>query len=152
MKASEFFREHVSSEERRRLESLELYDEHEPWHLKCTHYTLLAASNGKQCTTLVDKLYASSTTNARSLLSHGKLTPALRLKPLGVKFGTRFGHTMCAVNGKLVVVGGFGELANDSSGKHARLPHIEVLDLNTMQLLVIDPTVKRISRRVRAFI
>lgn len=37
--------------ERQRVESLELFDEYEEWHLKCAHYMLLCAFKGR-CTAL----------------------------------------------------------------------------------------------------
>jgi hypothetical protein len=55
-----------------------------------------------------------------------------------LKFGIRLGHTMCCIDSKLFVVGGFGELATDTSGKHLRVATIEIADLNQMTLNVIE--------------
>lgn len=67
----------------------------------------------------------------------------VRIRPFGLKFGARFGHSLCALNsssGKrlLCVLGGFGELATDLNGKHLRLSAIEICDLDGVSLHVVD--------------
>ncbi|XP_033899386.3 tRNA wybutosine-synthesizing protein 4 [Acipenser ruthenus] len=42
-----FYFEFLSEEERSRVERLEPFDEYEEWHLKCSHYFILAASKGE---------------------------------------------------------------------------------------------------------
>ncbi|XP_037543073.1 tRNA wybutosine-synthesizing protein 4 [Nematolebias whitei] len=43
---NDFYSQLVPEEERRRVESLEPFDEHEEWHAKCSHYFILTASRG----------------------------------------------------------------------------------------------------------
>ncbi|XP_072253674.1 tRNA wybutosine-synthesizing protein 4 [Leuresthes tenuis] len=43
---NDFYEGLVPEEERARVESLEPFDEHEEWHLKCSHYFILTASRG----------------------------------------------------------------------------------------------------------
>ncbi|XP_056145974.1 tRNA wybutosine-synthesizing protein 4 [Lampris incognitus] len=43
---NDFYLGVVHQEERRRLESLEPFDEYEEWHQKCSHYFILTASRG----------------------------------------------------------------------------------------------------------
>ncbi|XP_033472788.1 tRNA wybutosine-synthesizing protein 4 [Epinephelus lanceolatus] len=43
---NDFYLGLVSEEERRRVESLEPFDEYEEWHQKCSHYFILTASQG----------------------------------------------------------------------------------------------------------
>ena len=76
----------------------------------------------------------------------------LKIKPFPIKFGLRFGHTMCSLKSKLFVLGGFGEVANDTSGKHLRLHHIEIVDLEKMTLSILDPTEKLIGKSQIFFI
>ena len=52
--------------ERRRIEKLELFDEHEEWHLTCSHYFLLCAYKG-QARQLSNQLLLNSTTCYGSL-------------------------------------------------------------------------------------
>lgn len=47
---NQFYLGLVSEEERCRVESLEPFDEHEEWHLKCSHYFILTASRGSLMT------------------------------------------------------------------------------------------------------
>ncbi|CAM9291315.1 unnamed protein product [Lampetra fluviatilis] len=44
---NEFYLNVLPVEERARVEHLELFDEHEEWHLKCSHYFILVASKGR---------------------------------------------------------------------------------------------------------
>jgi len=46
MDMNNYYYKLLSTEERRRVEDLELFDEYEEWHLKCAHYFVLCASQG----------------------------------------------------------------------------------------------------------
>ena len=48
----------LSAQERQRVSMLELFDEYEEWHLMCSHYTILCASNGR-CRMLENQLLPS---------------------------------------------------------------------------------------------
>lgn len=70
----------------------------------------------------------------------------LRVQPFGVRFGGRFGHSMCSIDSKILCLfGGFGELATDPNGKHLRLSAIEVCHLDQMSLHVIDAKASQIG-------
>ena len=70
----------LSPAERSRVESLELFDEFEEWHLKCSHYIIICATSG-QSSSFIDCLpfYPSSKqcsfgANAKKLSTSVKLT------------------------------------------------------------------------------
>lgn len=42
----------LPSSERLRVESLELFDEYEEWHLKCNHYIILCSAVGESVSVL----------------------------------------------------------------------------------------------------
>lgn len=44
---NEFYFGILSDEERSRVENLEVFDEHEEFHMKCGHYFLLVAQGGE---------------------------------------------------------------------------------------------------------
>lgn len=141
MKASDFYNYNISSEEKLRIDKIELFDEYEPWHLKCTHYTLLSATKGDFCTKMVHDLYESCKSPVNllnELLIIRFDIENIKLKPFPIKFGQRFGLSVCSLGSKLFVFGGFGELATDQLGKHLRLPYIEVVDLSRMSLKVLS--------------
>jgi tRNA wybutosine-synthesizing protein 4 len=149
IKASDFYRDFTNNEEKDRIDKLELFDEYEPWHLKCSHYILLMGTKGKFCSDLISNLLCSNNISFKNSGFEPRqeimVENKLNIKPFPIKFGLRFGHTMCCLNSKLFVLGGFGEVANDTSGKHLRLHHIEIVDLKKMTLTILDPTVKLIG-------
>lgn len=69
-----FFNNIVPPSERLRIDSTELFDEYEEWHLKCAHYVLVAALNGT-CSSLRDVFWRDSATSSpilqHSLGHHG---------------------------------------------------------------------------------
>lgn len=148
MKASDFYSQIISRDEKLRLEQLELFDEYEPWHLKCSHYTVIAATCGDYLSKMAADLYQT----VNSIPDMVKAKQDLRfIEPLDscvvqvksyvkfeLKFGFRYGHTMIATDRHLFVIGGFGENVTEVSGKHMRHNTIEVLDLNTFNVSVID--------------
>jgi hypothetical protein len=62
----------------------------------------------------------------------------IKVKSLDINFGIRYGHKMKVHESKLFVFGGFGELVNDLSGKHMRHGPIEIIDLNTLKISVLN--------------
>ena len=76
----------LSSAERSRVESLELFDEFEEWHLKCSHYIILCATTGLLSSSFVGclpfgpsrKQCSSLSANRRTLPISVKLTSAGR--------------------------------------------------------------------------
>ena len=155
-RASDFYRVCVSIEEKSRIDKIELFDEYEPWHLKCSHYTLISATKGEYLTKLVEETYEKVDSNLIDVDSElvryesefaesaESLTVKTELFP--IKFGARFGHSICAFDSKLFIFGGFGELTTD--GKHLRQAAIEVIDLNKKTIGVIEPSCKSIGDRI----
>ena len=151
IKAIDYYLNNVPSEERKRINKLELFDEYEQWTLKCCHYSFVFATNGQVCNKFVESLLASHKIEAKSsnmnldaLISEYQSADSkllVRASEFPVKFGVRFGHTVCQLgqSTKIAVVGGFGESVEDTSGKHKRLTSIEVVDLATMSLSIVDP-------------
>jgi tRNA wybutosine-synthesizing protein 4 len=156
VKASDFYRLNTSNEERLRINRLELFDEYEPWHLKCSHYTLISATKGAFCTQIAQEAYSKFKPDAVDVYRQLLNTPCveksdsniIKINFFPIKFGIRFGHSMSAINSKIFVFGGFGENATDKSGKHLRLSAIEVVDLEKMTLDVIEPVNKTIADRM----
>jgi hypothetical protein len=146
MKASDFYKDVVSNEEKSRIDKLELFDEYEAWHLKCTHYILLSAVKGEFCDKITQASYNRSGLNISELMENLSLKkdvdltePSIvKMEPFEVKFGLRFGHQMCSIGANLFVFGGFGELATDTLGKHLRMSAMEIYNFESKQLSVID--------------
>ena len=154
VKASDFYRDIIQDKEKARIEKLELFDEYEAWHLKCTHYTLLSAVKGEFCDRITKNFYKKCEPKDVAMLSNLQLNDTfdaqffVKLEAFPVKFGSRFGHKMCVVHSKLFVFGGFGELATDTLGKHLRLSAIEVVDLVKNELTVIELAENPIGDRI----
>jgi tRNA wybutosine-synthesizing protein 4 len=152
IKAINYYRDLISDEEKARIDRLELFDEFEPWHLKCAHYTLLTASKGPLCTQLIRELHCvtpspnnnnddlTANMNALNLNKNFNSNAECIIKTscFPVKFGIRFGHSISVVGSKVFVFGGFGERADDNSGKHKRLTTVEIVDLNNNEMKIID--------------
>ena len=56
----------LTAEERWRIDNLELFDEYEEWHLKCSHYIILCAFNGS-CGSLANQILPYSSISRLSL-------------------------------------------------------------------------------------
>ena len=145
IKASDFYIYNTSNEEKRRIDQLELFDEYEPWHQKCSHYTIISSTRGETLTNLISTLYDKVNKIPALLERNQNLTyieepesVVVKTKPFGIKFGVRYGHRLCQVGQKLMVFGGFGENVSDQSGKHMRHRTIEVVDLKDMSLNVYN--------------
>ncbi len=123
-----------------------LFDEYEAWHLKCTHYILLSAVKGEVCEAITQASYNKSGLNINELMANLSLNKSfasaepilVKMEPFETKFGLRFGHQMSSIGASLFVFGGFGELATDILGKHLRMSAIEVYNLESGKLSVIE--------------
>lgn len=124
MDMNEFYRCFVPSEERRRMENLEPFDEFEEWHLKCAHYFILAASKGDTLSqTLVfpsSKLFpridpaSPSGTLSASVVTSDSQGPDFK----------RYGHASVLLSpGIILSAGGFGE----EEGRHCRVSRFHLL-------------------------
>ncbi|XP_022109224.1 tRNA wybutosine-synthesizing protein 4-like [Acanthaster planci] len=121
--------------ERLRVESLEPFDEFEEWHLKCSHYAVIAGCSGT-CSHLVEFLsegnkqnsprhqrYTTECTPGHSSPLTTCLIAVTSPRPL-----RRFGHASSLLSPQLaMVVGGFGE----SGSRHTRLGDVVMVDLRT---------------------
>ncbi|NXW65319.1 TYW4 protein, partial [Eurystomus gularis] len=124
MDMNEFFTCCTPEDEQRRVQALEPFDEYEEWHLKCSHYFVLAASKGMEpsWTPLLSSVtdprrdgpvrVAGSVTAAACAL-HSRI-PGLR----------RYGHHSVLIKPNVILTtGGFGE----EDGQHCRVRNAHVL-------------------------
>ena len=73
----------LSPAERSRVESLELFDEFEEWHLKCSHYIILCATTG-QSSSYIDCLpFSPSSKQCSSSANDRKLSISVKLSTVG---------------------------------------------------------------------
>ncbi|CAM9380755.1 unnamed protein product [Lampetra planeri] len=107
---NEFYLNVLPVEERARVEHLELFDEHEEWHLKCSHYFILVASKGRLSSEPVlpppAGFVSSEEERELPVLSLSPCEAALALPP-------SYGHCSCtlglpACRAALLTLGGFG--------------------------------------------
>ncbi|XP_037358227.1 tRNA wybutosine-synthesizing protein 4 [Talpa occidentalis] len=124
MDLNKFYSCFLSAEERQRVENLEPFDEFEEWHLKCSHYFILAASRGDTLSqTLVfpptevfpgvDPAPPSGVFPA-SLVTSDSQGPNLK----------RYGHASVHLRpGVILSTGGFGE----EEGRHCRVSKFHLL-------------------------
>lgn len=131
MRVIDFFKKEINNEERSRVDLIEIFDEYEQWHLKCTHYSLVLAANGillNLMNSLIDESFDYDF-KYEPISSENLIT----ISEFPLKFGVRFGHSMCYSEtlNTLYVIGGFGESINEV-GRHKRLNSIEIIDLNKL--------------------
>uniref|UniRef100_A0A8B9FPP4 tRNA wybutosine-synthesizing protein 4 n=1 Tax=Amazona collaria TaxID=241587 RepID=A0A8B9FPP4_9PSIT len=121
MDMNEFFTCCTPEDEQQRVQTLEPFDEYEEWHLKCSHYFVLAASKGMEpsWTPLLPSMR----------VPHGAVgvagsVPAVRAMHSDTSGLRRYGH--CSVLLKrdvILTTGGFGE----EDGQHCRMRNFHVL-------------------------
>ncbi|XP_069862026.1 tRNA wybutosine-synthesizing protein 4 [Dipodomys merriami] len=121
---NEFYRRFLPAEERRRVEELEPFDEFEEWHLKCSHYFILAASTGD--TPPQTLVFPPSGAFSRvDPASPAGVFPARAVT--GDSQGShlkRYGHASVLVSpGVILSAGGFGE----QDGRHCRVNKFHLL-------------------------
>ncbi|XP_004687603.1 PREDICTED: tRNA wybutosine-synthesizing protein 4 [Condylura cristata] len=124
MDLNEFYRCFLPAEERQRMENLEPFDEFEEWHLKCSHYFILAASRGdifpqtlvflsSEVFPGVDPAPPSGVFPA-SLVTSDSQGPNLK----------SYGHASVLLRpGVILSTGGFGE----EEGRHCRVSRFHLL-------------------------
>ncbi|XP_022249699.1 tRNA wybutosine-synthesizing protein 4-like isoform X2 [Limulus polyphemus] len=114
-------------EEQKRIQSLELFDEFEEWHLKCSHYILACASQGVLAS--FSKALCSDSCKDKQ----NKYEPVIskRLHWTVYEHGSelqRFGQQCVLLpNGLVLTCGGFGI----QDGKHQRLGGCLLTDVTT---------------------
>lgn len=121
-----------------------MFDEYEPWHLKCSHYTVISATQGDFLTNLARDLYHRVNRIPELLESQhlpecveGSDSMLINVRSFEFPLGIRYGHRTLLVGSRLFVIGGFGEMVDDASGIHMRHNSIEILDLDTMNISVL---------------
>jgi len=130
-RASDFYRICISNDEKSRIDKIELFDEYEPWHLKCSHYTLITATKGERLTQLAEESYKknhsdqididSELLRIKSEFVEDVESTTVKVQLFPFKFGARFGHSIVTLDkSKLFVLGGFGEMTTDKCSKHLR--------------------------------
>ncbi|XP_021505524.1 tRNA wybutosine-synthesizing protein 4 [Meriones unguiculatus] len=121
---NEFYRRLLPVDERRRVETLEPFDEFEEWHLKCAHYFILAASRGdtlsktpvfppSEAPFQIDPASPSGFLSAR-VVTGDHQDSSLK----------RYGHASILLSpGVIFSAGGFGE----QEGRHCRVSRFHLL-------------------------
>ncbi|XP_070605429.1 tRNA wybutosine-synthesizing protein 4 isoform X2 [Erythrolamprus reginae] len=120
MDMNEFYRSFVPGEEQERMQALEPFDEFEEWHLKCSHYFILAASKG-EAPSAPPLLSRTEAPPAQPAPCFAGTVAAASLGGAGLK---RYGHcSVLLAPGVILTTGGFG----DQGGRHCRLTELHVL-------------------------
>ncbi|XP_074833224.1 tRNA wybutosine-synthesizing protein 4 isoform X2 [Carettochelys insculpta] len=121
---NEFYTSFMPEHERQRVQALEPFDEYEEWHLKCSHYFILAASKGEglSWTPLFSKMPAFSADDP--LRVTGKICASVCTIDSKIAGLRRYGHRSVLIKPHVVLTtGGFGE----QDGQHCRLTDVHVL-------------------------
>ncbi|XP_070799804.1 tRNA wybutosine-synthesizing protein 4 [Pituophis catenifer annectens] len=124
MDMNEFYRSFMPGEEQKRIQALEPFDEFEEWHLKCSHYFILAASKGEASfappvfsrmeAPLSHRAPCFAGTVAASFVGAGGAVVGLK----------RYGHcSVLLAPDVILTTGGFG----DHGGRHCRLTELHIL-------------------------
>ncbi|XP_068026260.1 tRNA wybutosine-synthesizing protein 4 isoform X1 [Melanerpes formicivorus] len=122
MDMNQFFTCCTPEHEQQRVQALEPFDEYEEWHLKCSHYFVLAASKGMEppWTPLVPSRTAPG---GRGPALAGSV-PAACAASCPVPGLRRFGHRSVLLQpGTVLTTGGFGQ----EEGQHRRARNCQLL-------------------------
>ena len=110
MRVIDYFKKEINKEERSRVDLIEIFDEYEQWHLKCSHYTLVLAANG----ILLDLMNSLINDSFNYGFKYEPISSEnlITISEFPLKFGVRFGHSMCfnETLNTLYVIGGFGKI------------------------------------------
>ncbi|CAL1526101.1 unnamed protein product [Lymnaea stagnalis] len=127
-----FYYKFVETQEKRRIEKLETFDEYEELNLKYSHYFILTAST----VDLKRSLIRDRENKINVSFSDSTFQPAItnvlafRRMPEDDQSVRRFGHASSIINERCTVTtGGFGEI----DGRHQRLAEITITDLGTFK-------------------
>ncbi|RDD38765.1 tRNA wybutosine-synthesizing protein 4 [Trichoplax sp. H2] len=133
---NDFYYKILPEQERQRIEHLELFDEFEEWHLKCSHYILICAFVGSlQCQAILGEFKRYQSLDGSQRIKPDIYSNCNFLDVNGTKNLRRFGHKICLLNFNLspsdnsmfiAVTGGFGLL---SDSRHRRLSDISVFHI-----------------------
>ncbi|NXC20928.1 TYW4 protein, partial [Corythaeola cristata] len=124
MDMNEFFTCSTPEDEQQRVQALEPFDEFEEWHLKCSHYFVLAASKGMEpsWTPLLSDLTDPHHDGAVRMA--GSIPAAVCAKHSEMPGLRRYGHRSVLIKPNVILTtGGFGE----EDGQHCRMRNFHVL-------------------------
>ncbi|XP_032075543.1 tRNA wybutosine-synthesizing protein 4, partial [Thamnophis elegans] len=118
---NEFYRSFVPGEEQKRIQALEPFDEFEEWHLKCSHYFILAASKGEDSSAPPVFPRVEAPPAHRAPRFAGTVAASSCGAAAGLK---RYGHcSVLLAPDVILTTGGFG----DHGGRHCRLTELHIL-------------------------
>ncbi|XP_072707210.1 tRNA wybutosine-synthesizing protein 4 isoform X3 [Ciconia boyciana] len=124
MDMNEFFTCCTPEDEQQRVQALEPFDEYEEWHLKCSHYFVLAASKGMEpsWTPLLSNMTVPHRDGPARMA--GSITAAVCAMHSEISGLRRYGHHSVLIKPNVILTtGGFGE----EDGQHCRMRNFHVL-------------------------
>ncbi|NWR59875.1 TYW4 protein, partial [Bucorvus abyssinicus] len=124
MDMNAFFTCCTPEDEQQRVQALEPFDEYEEWHLKCSHYFVLAASKGMEpsWTPLLTDTTAPDCDSPVRVA--GSVTAAVCAKHSEIPGLRRYGHHSALIKPNVILTtGGFGE----EEAQHCRMRNFHVL-------------------------
>ncbi|XP_066170349.1 tRNA wybutosine-synthesizing protein 4 isoform X1 [Sylvia atricapilla] len=124
MDMNEFFTCCIPEDEQQRVQTLEPFDEYEEWHLKCSHYFVLAASKGMEppWTPLLPSVTVPRCAGPVGVA--GSVPAAVCARLSGIPGLRRYGHHSVLIKPNVILTtGGFGE----EDGQHCRMRNFHVL-------------------------
>uniref|UniRef100_T1JAC5 tRNA wybutosine-synthesizing protein 4 n=1 Tax=Strigamia maritima TaxID=126957 RepID=T1JAC5_STRMM len=113
---SSFYDSLIRDDEKRRVESIEPFDEYEEWHLKCNHYILVCAMKGLSDFN-IPHISSNLNINRKQFTWKFCEDSSYTLQ--------RFAHSSVVIDSQLISIGGFGI----ENGSHKRLNNISVINL-----------------------
>ncbi|XP_020864841.1 tRNA wybutosine-synthesizing protein 4 [Phascolarctos cinereus] len=120
---NEFYHGFLPAEERRRVQTLEPFDEFEEWHLKCSHYFILVASTAGGPGQAILLPPVDTLPRVEPAPPVGVLSASILGEAEGCDL-KRFGHASALLGPDVILsTGGFGE----QEGRHARMSKCHVL-------------------------
>ncbi|XP_063035807.1 tRNA wybutosine-synthesizing protein 4 isoform X1 [Melospiza melodia melodia] len=124
MDMNEFFTCCIPEDEQQRVQTLEPFDEYEEWHLKCSHYFVLAASKGMEPSWTPLSPSGTVPRRAGPVGVAGSVPAAVCAGLSGAPGLRRYGHRSVLVKPNVIVTtGGFGE----ERGQHCRVRNVHLL-------------------------
>ncbi|XP_071966222.1 tRNA wybutosine-synthesizing protein 4-like [Antedon mediterranea] len=125
----------LSLEEKNRIEDLELFDEYEEFHAKCSHYMICCAFNGS-CQELKSQIKSENSLSNKEEVNYETPSIPSSIYPCTPEGAVkRYGHTSSFVDAtKIVISGGFGV----TSSGHTKVSQVHVLDTESRNLTEIE--------------
>ncbi|XP_035689312.1 tRNA wybutosine-synthesizing protein 4-like [Branchiostoma floridae] len=142
-----FYTTLIPQEEKLRVDNIEVFDEFEEWHLKCSHYAVVCALKGSTVPSLSGTILPDiNPRTLEAITSQDSQQQDLCLSWRNETFGNgsvkRFGHASASLpGGKIITFGGFGERGN----QHTRLCLVQLLDVASGSCLPVEPVGKELG-------